>query len=81
MEEGFVWEIDVSDLLAEKKHVKIETEDGAYLVGVLTDVRMAKFLFMGEEVDVPVEIELNDDQEMRIPVSRIRTVEESPEDD
>lgn len=69
---NWYWDIDISNLY--KKNAKIETKDGIYLEGYISDLVTEAFVLDGVSVDIPVAIELDDDQEKRVDVCRIKTV-------
>lgn len=72
----FTWDLDVEELVATAPRVEVVTEDGVYRKGTLSAVLCDRIAFMGHEVPVPREVELNGDPESRFPVTRIRTVTE-----
>jgi hypothetical protein len=67
------WTIDITPLLG--KQVKIESKDGIYLEGALTDLIVEPIKFCGKTVAFPVLLELDKDPEKRFDVSRLISVD------
>lgn len=72
------WTIDVKAMFG--KEVKVETKDGMYLGGRLTNLITELIRFCGKEVEVPIVLELDGDPEKRVDVSRLVGVDLMGED-
>lgn len=79
MENEFTWDIDVKDLLERRPFVKLETTDGMYRRGQLTNVITKTLDFMGRDIVIPLEVELNNDSESRYPLDRLKSLTETDE--
>jgi hypothetical protein len=69
---NWYWDIDISNLY--RKNVKVVTKDAVYLEGYISQLITESFVLDGVTVDIPVSLELDDDQEKRIDVGRIESV-------
>ena len=72
MGEGKYWDEAISKLLGEK--IQVETLDGMYLDGKLSKVQIKGIIIEGELVRVPLSLELDNDSEKVIDVSRLKEI-------
>jgi len=69
----WTWDIDLKNLYGKK--IKVETKDGVYLVGILSGEERDLFEFDGVTVGNLHSLELDNDREKVVDVSRIKKVE------
>jgi len=69
----WTWDIDLRNLYGKK--IKVETKDGVYLEGVLSGVEKVLFEFDGVLVGNLHSLEMDNDREKVVDVSRIKKVE------
>jgi len=69
----WTWNIDLRDLFGKK--IKVETKDGVYLEGILSGEERDLFEFDGVLVGNLHSLELDNDREKVVDVSRIKKVE------
>lgn len=71
-EESLVWNIDLSALVGRK--VLVETDDGHYRTGTLTEIVWRPIKVLGMEWDSPFALKLDLDDADRIPWLIVKTI-------
>jgi len=72
VEDQLVWCIDLSALIG--RRIEVETDDGHYRSGILTEIIWRTMKVLGMEWDTPIALKLDLDEADHIPWSIIKTV-------